>query len=305
MFTAYPTTGASLWEPLIYTYETGDKSDIEVSVHNCTEDSEAWVKRLYNTQNATFNLAPMYRLSAMPSPYMRENQIYEAEGGFVKLKASCSGESTPESIFTLAKSVINCGDLITTLPLSRLISPGERDTIRLFTNPNDKVQAILETANEGEGSYFQMHEYSKKHDGLIDVVIEAPSEISTIGEELTLTIYTESSGMHCLQYFIARSYQTGESMRLAWLSSAGSIEHHTFPIIKDIEHHRDGSNSYTVVSAYAGEAYIAAIAEIVSSPMVWRLDNLEYKQIEVESDIAPIKNIGSLCYLELKVVENG
>ena len=304
MFTTYPTSGESLYNQLIYSYESDSTGDIELTVTNSANGSDSYVKKLYDTSSVSINIAPLFRYSSIPQLSVRTPSIYPASDGYAAVVATCEGNSTSKGIFTLSKQSITTGNLMTSMPLSRLIAVGECDIIRIFTAPSEAVLAQLygkSVDEDGEDELITQYRMIDSHDGVLELVFECPD---VEYQELSLIIY-HSSTYQTINYTLTKPYNIGENIRLAWLSSAGSIEHHTFPIVKGKSLNRDGSFSYTLLSAYAPDSYIEAIAEIVSSAAVWIVDNEEYRRVEVESDIAPIKDCGSLSYLELKIKDNG
>ncbi len=304
MFTTYPSSGESLWNQLIYSYELSSASDVELTLTNSVGGSDSYIKKLYNIDEVSVNAAPLFRYSSMPTPSVRSSNVYAATDGYAAVVATCEGESTTKSIFTLSKQTVDYGNLMTSMPLDRIIAEGESDIIRIFTSPNEPVYVevyAVDSSAELEPELVAQYRMIDSHEGVLELVFECP-EVER--EQLEMYIY-HSQTYNTLNYTITKPYQIGESIRLAWLSSAGSIEHHTFPIVKSKSLNRDGAYTYTLLSAYAPESYIMAIAEIVSSAMVWIVEDDEYRRIEVESDIAPIRDEGSLCYLELKVIDNG
>ncbi len=304
MFTTYPNSGESLWNQLIFSYQLSSASDVELTLTNSAANSDSYIKKLYNVDDISVNAAPLFRYSSLPNPTVRSSSIYAATDGYAAVIASCQGESTSKQIFTLCKESVEYGNLMTSMPLERIITEGECDIIRIFTSPNEPVYVevyAIDSSSELEPELVAQYRMLDSHDGVLELVFECP-EVDR--EQLMMYIY-HSQTYNTLSYTITKPYQTGESIRLAWLSSAGSIEHHTFPIVKSKSLNQDGAFTYTLLSAYAPESYIEAIAEIVSAVMVWVVDDNGYRRVEVESDIAPIRDEGSLCYLELKITDNG
>lgn len=304
MFTSYPTSGESLYDQLIYSYESSQKSDLELTITNSASTTDTYVKKLYDVTSASINVAPLFRYLAIPKLSVKSDGIYPSSDGYAAVVVSCGGYSTAKRIFTLAKHTISINNIITSVSLDRLIGVDEREIIRIYTPENENVTAQLYgSSNSGDEEDVLITQYSilDNHDGVLELVFKCPD---VDYEQLTLNIYYTDT-IHSLNYTVTKPYHIGESVRLAWLSSAGSIEHHTFPIVKGKSMNSDGSYSYTLLSAYAPDSYVEAIAEIVSSAAVWIVDEDEYRKVEVESDIAPIKDCGSLSYLELKIKDNG
>lgn len=303
MFTSYPTSGESLYDQLIYSYESSQKSDLELTITNSANITDTYVKKLYDVTSASINVAPLFRYSAIPKLSVKSDGIYPSSDGYAAVVVSCGGYSTTKRIFTLAKHTISINNIITSMSLDRLIGVDESEIIRIYTPENESVTAQLYGTNsEGEeGELITEYSIIDNHDGMLELVFKCPD---VEYDQLTLNIYYTDT-THSLNYTVTKPYHIGESVRLAWLSSAGSIEHHTFPIVKGKSMNSDGSYSYTLLSAYAPDSYVEAIAEIVSSAAVWIVEDDEYRKVEVESDMAPIKDCGSLSYLELKIKDNG
>lgn len=91
-----------------------------------------------------------------------------------------------------------------------------------------------------------------------------------------------------------------ESLRLAWISSRGGVEHYTFPHITARELTSAGSD-VGLKSALEGFDMRRALAEIAQSPKLWAVVDGEYDEVELVSEYIEVKPRAELSSVELKV----
>ncbi|MFR3334225.1 MAG: hypothetical protein ACLTSJ_09890 [Alistipes communis] len=105
--------------------------------------------------------------------------------------------------------------------------------------------------------------------------------------------------------------------QLAWRSSAGSIEHYTFPIeksvttetVKDRAYGTDGhltaaartERRTTLVSAYETRAVLEALSEITASPEVWLAEGGGYTPVDVTTPAAVVHRHAAVNCLEIEI----
>lgn len=107
------------------------------------------------------------------------------------------------------------------------------------------------------------------------------------------------------------------AQRLAWRSSAGGIEHYTFPIEKSesVETTRQrayGAEGHLVartrterrtvlVSAYEPRAALEGLSEVLSSPDVWLAGDDGYTAIDVVTEKSVLHRHGAVTCLEIEI----
>lgn len=104
------------------------------------------------------------------------------------------------------------------------------------------------------------------------------------------------------------------SVRLAWRSSAGSIEHYTFPVVRETTvetvrrdaHGPDGRTTagavqerqHTLVSAYEAPRVLEALAELHATPSLWIAKADGYIPADIVPGTAVVRRHGELRCLE-------
>ena len=100
-------------------------------------------------------------------------------------------------------------------------------------------------------------------------------------------------------------------------SSAGSIEHYTFPIEKSVTAETVKNRAYgtdghltaaarterrtTLVSAYETRAVLEALGEITASPEVWLAEDGGYTPIDVTTPAAVVHRHAAVSCLEIEI----
>lgn len=108
-----------------------------------------------------------------------------------------------------------------------------------------------------------------------------------------------------------------DGVRLAWRSSAGSIEHYTFPVVRETAIDTARQDAYgpdghtaggaaqerrqTLVSAYERPAVLEALAELHASPQCWIARADDYIPVAVVPETAVIHRHGALSCLEVRL----
>lgn len=212
--------------------------------------------------------------------------------------------TSPLRTFLPCRSTVTAPALLTAMPAERLISPGECDELTLFP-----AEACTVTVTAQAGATTTAESYRTTKGGLylfrLDMrdFPEAEALIVDAGEcgTVVYTVVPAAPG----------------ARRLAWRSSAGSIEHYTFPIEKSATVETAKKRAYgtdghltvtagsehrtTLVSAYEPRTTIEALAEILSSPDVWLAGETGYTAIDVMTEQAVVHRHGAVTCMEIGI----
>ena len=106
-------------------------------------------------------------------------------------------------------------------------------------------------------------------------------------------------------------------LRLAWRSSAGGIEHYTFPVeksesVETIRQRAYGAEGHLVartraerrtvlVSAYEPRATLEGLSEVLSSPDVWLAEDDGYTAVDVVTEKSVLHRHGAVTCLEIEI----
>lgn len=138
------------------------------------------------------------------------------------------------------------------MPSVRTISPGESDELTLLC---DEACTITVTAQAGDSATAES--YRTKSGGVLVFRLDTRD----FPDAETLTVDAGKCGS--VSYTVVPAVSGGR--RLAWRSSAGSIEHYTFPIEKSV-------TAETVKNrAYGTDGHLTAAAAPNGGPRSYRL----------------------------------
>lgn len=193
--------------------------------------------------------------------------------------------------------------LLTTLPAVRLLPDGSSEELTLLT---DAAQLVTVIARSGDTTTAAS--YSVPEAGMHLFRIDARD---FPGAE-TLTVDAEACG--AVDYTLVAP--PCGSVRLAWRSSAGSLEHYTFPteteaVVETVKTRAYGPDGYvqtgepewrrTLRSAFEVRPVLEALAELTCSPAVWLVTAEGYEPVEVVSEDGVVHRHGTMSCLEITI----
>ncbi|MFI3304178.1 MAG: hypothetical protein SNF68_06030 [Rikenellaceae bacterium] len=320
MFTTYPENYESLYSELIYSYSTTysqddyaeEEGDITIYIVDSTSDEIIGVKRFYSTSTAEINVAPIIRSFAYPNVVTAQSGfVTDSNSGTVAVMLVDSSDQVTESRrFTLSRSEESEVGLLSSLPvMARTMTLGESELLTFRVDPQlpitvEQRQYIVERE---EAVAVKSYSIEAQISGFatFNIVAEALEEQLDVVEEqsldsIELSIYQSDELVEKLRYIIVDS--PVDPIRLAWISSRGSIEHYTFPVVTQRSYQAGVSNTLTISSAFETYAVRRAIAEIVESPKVWiAIDTGGYLEVTVESEAVELAAISDIGCVELKI----
>lgn len=308
-FTKLPAQFASLYGTLPYNFSGAASPEFRLNIVDVTTGTTLGSKRFCNVSSGSTDIAPVIRKWVRFTPQDGRIGFYEPQDR--SLSIQLGGEDTFSEVRTFLPSVgeVTAPALLTAMPRRRVIAYGEYDELTCLI-PSDYTISLQSdtltypitfTCDKGapltlfrlETGYFE------------------PSITS-----LSLQIIVAGETIDRIDYAVVPPCRQG--CRLAWRSSAGSIEHYTFPVVKSIVRKTTREQIYTptrgyastgiesqqittLVSAYEPAPTIAALGELLSSPQVWRVDDRQYEEVDLLPAEQPLFRHGTLCGIEVSI----
>lgn len=310
-FINIPKLYTPLSDPAVYTVKHSEPANIDVSVLNGLDNSLLAAKRFAALAEVSFDIAPALRRTIRFEPVPGDTGFVSDDGRCPKavVKAALTDDdastiSTAVRIFLPAGTRPTGPSLLTSMPLERIIPEGASDELSLFS---DEVLAVTVTAVGPDSTVAQQYTSSKTA-----LQIFRLNTDDFPGAE-TITVDAGACGQVVYTLVPARE----QAVRLAWRSHAGSIEHYSFPVVRETSLHVDKTRIRTsegsvtlaaetesqtlLVSAYERPAVAEALAEVIDAPEVWRVGEEEYAPVDIATDEAVIRRHGSLSCLEIAI----
>lgn len=227
----------------------------------------------------------------------------ESSGTVTPSIGSEQSATAPARTFLPTAKPATAPTLLTTLPAVRLLPDGACEELTLLTAGAQNVTVIARS-----GDTTTAASYSIPEAGLHLFRIDARD---FPGAE-TLTVDAGACGT--IDYTLVAPPCGG--VRLAWRSSAGSVEHYTFPteteaIVETAKGRVYGPEGYvptgeserrrTLRSAFEVRPVLEALAELTCSPAVWLVTAAGYEPVDVVSEDAVVHRHGTMCCMEITI----
>lgn len=303
-FTQIPPDYAPLGRPIVYAFSDTAPRTFDVSVIDYGIDDAVGSKRLAGTAAGTLDIAPYLRHRLTFRPSTGPTGFAEAPDRTVLAALEIDGVRSPGRMFLPCKTAVQAPAHLTSVPWNRLIPRGECDEATLLTDT--PCTATVEAFRDGK---TRTTTYTAGRTGLLLFRLNTAdfpdADVLTVWfDRFTRIVYELTPPLN-------------EGCRLAWRSSAGSVEQYTFPVVKEerVETEKERittesgtfareirtSHLLTLLSAYEPTRMLQALTGILSSPQVWRVENGLYLPVEVLTDAAGIRRHGTLRNLELQI----
>lgn len=303
-FTQTPSDYAPLCGPLVYAFSDTAPRTFDLTVVDLNLDASVGAKRFCDVSSGTFDAAPYLRRRVSFRPEPGPTGFVVPWDRTVPAVVETDGIRTPARNFLPRATAAAAPALLTTVPWQRLVVRGACEEFTLLTDT--PVSATVEAFRGGETTATS---YTAPRAGLVlfrlDTADFPDADILTVQFDRFSRVVCE----------ITAPFEEG--CRLAWRSSAGSLEHYTFPVVKEerVETQRTRLHTepdcaagvvrswrlLTLLSAYEPAQMLAALAGILSSPQVWLVAEGRYTPVEVLTDGAGIRRHGTLRNLELQI----
>lgn len=320
MFIQTPNNLSSLYSELKYTYQSSSTADMTIQIYEDETDELLGVKKFYSTSTACINIAPHIRPYAMPTidsyltgfitPYRNCNLS-------VYLKVSEQNATSTTRQFTLSRGGVMGHGLISSLPSKRVIAAGEAEQFYIAAESGDEIAVVVNRYlvdwSDGyqkpylDGAYDKslistQHYNTAANDGSIEIfnfVAESSKVEGEQVESVEIEMLVNSELVSRVEYLVVE--RPAQAIRLAWIAESGSIEHYTFPAVKESSVDMEHGVSITLSSAFEGCATRAALAEIVRSEMVWISRNGGYERVTPLDSSLSVASNGALGTVNIKI----
>lgn len=301
-FTKIPLSGDSVYDDLVYSFETETSQTVIVKIIDQNSFKTIATKRFVNITTADIDVAPYIRAMTKYIPRGGRTGFYTPIYRFFAIVVDVNGVKSSPRMFTTTQKADGAA-LISTMPLSRCITYGESDQITI--SPPSPITVTVIAQSEG----VTIAENYQQYLGGLEIF-----RLNTLDFVNATHITVSLGNIADIEYTIIA--QPKSARRLAWISSKGSTEHYTFPIEKemniDVKREKTLSGngekeSYsvskegttTLLSAYEPTKVIDALAEILHSNYAWEVVGDEYRSIDIVETRSSVKRYGTLCNVEV------
>lgn len=287
-----PDNFSSFAESVEFTVTTDDSSlsSVVVTLVDAMTEQVISSRRLPLCEgSATTDFAPLLRRIFALQPVAGATGLAAEEecNAHIKLKVGSVVSPVITCVAAPHEGLARC---ITTMPVKRRIGIAECDSLLMFLPERATISLDAVTP-----SGVDTQEFMWEGDGGMVALRVRMSDFSSDTEQITARL----NGVVVAEWQVEPSSEV-QSVRLAWRTPHGSLEHYTFPAIDEqasmverqsirteggvvttsIEHVAEMS----VSSRYEPLAMVAALSGILSSPQVWVVDDDgSYSNAEVES----------------------
>lgn len=270
--------------------ESEQPRDVTIEVVDMASSEVVATQRLREITTAEVNIAHYIE------PITGYTPSHAAHTTFKEAPSRCtmirSGEDFSAPIITsVNRCHISRPSCVCAMPNRRTISYGEVDEVLILAAEGETLTANI-VADTGESLSL---DYGTATGAAILSI--STKDFGKKFRTLDVELLCNGESLGHLHYTAVPAYKG--SLRLAWVSGAGSIERYTFPVVvksqlSTVKESIDTSEGRRVVSAvsksilslksrYEAAATIEALAEIISSPRVWIEGASGCAEVEVES----------------------
>lgn len=294
---------------LLYSFDTESDEPRDVQVEIIEYDSYETVGRqmLCGVTTGSFDIAPYVRPFIDRRPTMeRGTALIDAECR--QFVVEIDGVSSRVLTVTGNRIEVVDGSWLSTMTEHRRICYGERDEIRIFCRPYTALDVSV-VADNG----MMMNNQMEPENGAAVLRIDT---CDFPEESRTLEVRIVCNGRYARSVYYSFTKRYPDDMRLAWISSVGSVERYTFPIVRSIARNTvrstvadaDGSRRTVgceseqcirIVSDYERRGIVEALADIAMSPKVWIEGALNLIEVEVLTSASTLYEYGRPCCIDI------
>lgn len=272
--------------------ESEQPGDVTIEVVDMASEEVIATQRLREITTAEVNIAHYVAPITDYTPSRTAHTTFkEAPSRYTMIR---SGEDFSAPIITsVNRSRVSPPSCVRTMPNLRTISYGEVDEVLIIAAERDTLTANF-VADTGE---ILTLDYTAATGAAILSI--STKDFGKKFRTLDVELLCNGERLDTLHYAIAPTHKG--ALRLAWLSSTGSIERYTFPVVvksqfnsvkESIETpegrkvvHSVSESILSLKSRYESLATIEALAEIISSPRVWIESSTGCAEVEVISSL--------------------
>lgn len=310
-FTQIPEDYTPLGTAAVYAFESDEAVTTDLRITDAADDTLLAVKRFASVTTASFDAAPCLRRAVRVVPATGGTGVYPAAGRRLAVNVQAFAEggerllgTAPTRIFLACTSPAEAPALLTTMPAERLIARGECEELLLLFA---EAGSVTVTAEDGGSLTAQSYAVATAGPRLFRL------DTRDFPGAETLTVDAGACGRVVYPLVPA----TPGGIRLAWRSSAGSVEHYTFPVVRSatvaaVKRRAYGADGHVaagaryesrqqLVSAYERQEVLESLAELLSTPDVWIASGDRYTPADVLTDEAVVRRHGTMSCLELEI----
>ncbi len=297
MFIKEPEPFASFREELVFEYLQEESADLvfEIELEGVDESQE--VKKLYDVNGASINVAHVVANKFMTTPSSGAASLKTPECGFGLVKLKCGEEESTAQYFVASQVALPEVGVLSSMPTERLISYGEADEIWIRAQEGGEVELTVEAIGEGGVTTYEFDHIAQEC-GLVRFRF-ATEDFGAYTKMAKVTIACDGEVLATVNYYYIPKVKG--AVRMAWIGSYGAIEHYTFPTTNGYVKYRSGVRQYEIESAYEPQRVVVALAEMLTSESVWIVEEGEYVQVDMVSESVVLNKRGALATVEYKI----
>jgi len=314
-FLSIPDDYAPLYTELPYLYRhqtAGQTLDARLRIALAspaatTDEQVSIALRLFDTDQTRIDVAPYLRGLVAAQPLaVGTTGFATPDDRLLAVQMAIGTAAAPERRFIPARQAVACGALLSERPLQRIIGPQDCDEITVRCT--NGCRAVLHIVR---GSQITDLHYETATGGIAFFRLNV-AEFTADRLELTLTA---DASTHILSYTVADAGP--EACRIAWLGSLGGIEYYTFPVVERIVRSADRARMQcggatvridcrsrecaVLRSAFETAGMLRALAGIVDSPAVWKIERNACRPMEIVTDSLEYFRHGTLQQIALEI----
>ena len=313
-FSLIPPENSPLGGAIRYEVRHNTAEDIDVQLLDATTGVTLAAKRFASVTSAGFDAAPALRRCLRYAPEAGATGFLSAADRHLKVTARALltnhqdiAETADIRTFLPGTRIPEGSEILTSMPLGRLIPEGACDELTLFSE--EKCSLTVSAVSAVSADSVTAENYASPNSGL------QVFRLDTRDFPGAETILVDAGACGTVSYTVVPARE--EAVRLAWRSREGSIEHYSFPIVESATHHTDkvraeGADGVVVtaaksdfrarlVSAYESRGVLEALAGIIDAPEVWIVKEEGYEPVDVTTDEATIHRHGTMSCLEIDI----
>ncbi len=305
-----PSHYSPVTKPVCFEVECGKSQDFEVDIIDDATDTIIGRKSFIATKCCSIDIVPYIYRDFAVEPILSQKCLIQNS-----LQRSYHIEIgdciSPSVRLSTNRREVELPTIVTQMPNHRSMSHDECDQLLLFTDPAVPITVEC-TASNGESVALELSESQ----GVVDIVVTA-AEFGDDVRQIEVFITAGTHRFEPITYSIRNHY--GEQRRIAWLSSLGSIERYTFPIIATSRRTAERCNYRSVegttrtatlswrrverlVSDYECRSLLCSLADIVSGMDAWIVDGEQLVPTAVEDRTMEAHQIGEVGYLQVEII---
>lgn len=305
IFSEVPPYYSSVFTPLTYRLSNipaDHGSDIEI--YTTAQNEPIGIKRIAAGDAGEVNISGYMRRCISPQPFPVDRAgLFQDAGRYVTAGVMCREVMSPIRTYVGAGRRLYEFEMLSVLPQVRTIAWGESDELS-FVVPNSSLTYSISLS--GTKNYvFESPEYIASR-GVVTMTIGMPAIESAVRaagmrpeefSRMSVRVMNAGKAIGQADYRICR--RPIGSVRLCWFNALGGLDCHTFEGVlservsvgKETFLGNDGYSpalirrlNYTELqSGYLPRLWVEGLADLLSSPLVWRVEEETFIPVDVLS----------------------